>query len=403
MILLIAVLTGLLSSAILISDGRQAASVVTQVGRNTYGKGSATKSFRVLLEGEEEEERIEIEIGERQYTAEEMEKIFARTVRETEEIMLGKNKSLDQVKSDLNLVTEIPGKPVEIVWETDRYDLLNLFGERNEEKLTEFPDGVLVGLKACFIYTENPQIRIVREMTARLYPSGNEESNEIENLKLAVEQEEEKTKTEESVSLPSEINGRKVEFRNEKSIRGWSVLLMGGAVCVLLAARQYEYERKQKEKRDRQMMLDYPEILNKLALLLGAGMSGKKAWQKIADDYEMQKPYQGERFAYEELVAAGNEMNQGITETESYKNFGYRCGLPAYRKLAALLTQNIQKGTQGLADLLNAEAESAFEERKATAKKRGEEAGTKLLAPMFLMLAMVLVLVIVPAFLSIQL
>ena len=39
----------------------------------------------------------------------------------------------------------------------------------------------------------------------------------------------------------------------------------------------------------------------------------------------------------------------------------------------------------------------------AHAKRAGEEAGTKLLLPMFLMLAVVLVIVIVPAFLSVQL
>jgi len=44
----------------------------------------------------------------------------------------------------------------------------------------------------------------------------------------------------------------------------------------------------------------------------------------------------------------------------------------------------------------------AFEERKAQAKRLGEEAGTKLLLPMFLMLAVVLVIVIVPAFLTLQ-
>ncbi len=44
----------------------------------------------------------------------------------------------------------------------------------------------------------------------------------------------------------------------------------------------------------------------------------------------------------------------------------------------------------------------AFEERKARAKRLGEEAGTKLLLPMFLMLAVVLIIVIVPAFLTMQ-
>lgn len=68
-----------------------------------------------------------------------------------------------------------------------------------------------------------------------------------------------------------------------------------------------------------------------------------------------------------------------ITELESYEQFGKRCGLKAYRKLAALLTQNLRKGSKGLSELLRAEADQAFEERKAAAKKRGEEAGTKLL------------------------
>ena len=45
---------------------------------------------------------------------------------------------------------------------------------------------------------------------------------------------------------------------------------------------------------------------------------------------------------------------------------------------------------------------STFEERKARARRLGEEAGTKLLLPMFLMLAEVLVIVVVPAFFTVQ-
>ena len=53
-------------------------------------------------------------------------------------------------------------------------------------------------------------------------------------------------------------------------------------------------------------------------------------------------------------------------------------------------------------ELLKLESIQAFEERKARAKRLGEEAGTKLLLPMFLMLAVVLIIVIVPAFLTMQ-
>ena len=50
--------------------------------------------------------------------------------------------------------------------------------------------------------------------------------------------------------------------------------------------------------------------------------------------------------------------------------------------------------------LLQKEAEDAFEERKSIARRLGEEAGTKLLVPMVLMLLVVLILIMVPAFLS---
>ena len=50
----------------------------------------------------------------------------------------------------------------------------------------------------------------------------------------------------------------------------------------------------------------------------------------------------------------------------------------------------------------NAELGEMFEERKKQARKLGEEAGTKLMIPLFMMLAVVFIIVIVPAFFTIQ-
>ena len=52
--------------------------------------------------------------------------------------------------------------------------------------------------------------------------------------------------------------------------------------------------------------------------------------------------------------------------------------------------------------LLEQEAQNAFEERKHAAKRYGEEAGTKLLFPMMLMLGIVMVILLVPAVLAFQ-
>ena len=129
----------------------------------------------------------------------------------------------------------------------------------------------------------------------------------------------------------------------------------------------------------------------------------RRAWKKMVDDYEEQKERWGTRHAYEEMKQTMYEMESGISEAESYERFGRRCNIQEYMKLGALLSQNLRKGTKGLSQILKIEAIQAFEERKARAKRLGEEAGTKLLLPMFLMLSVVLIIVIVPAFLSIQL
>ena len=155
-------------------------------------------------------------------------------------------------------------------------------------------------------------------------------------------------------------------------------------------------------RQKKQMLKDYPDIINKLTLYLGAGMTVKRAWRKVTEGYAREKEEGKKRYAYEEMIQTCHEMDSGVTESESYENFGRRCDVQVYIRLGALLSQNLRKGTKGLTELLKLESIQAFEERKAQAKRLGEEARTKLLLPMFLMLAVVLVIVIVPAFLTLQ-
>ena len=108
------------------------------------------------------------------------------------------------------------------------------------------------------------------------------------------------------------------------------------------------------------------------------------------------------RYAYEEMKITCREMESGIMQAESYERFGRRCHGQEYIRFGALLSQNIRKGTKGITQILKMEAVQAFENRKMRAKKLGEEAGTRLLIPMFIMFTVVLIMVIVPAFLSMQ-
>jgi len=172
------------------------------------------------------------------------------------------------------------------------------------------------------------------------------------------------------------------------------------AVLVEASGKQKETERK--KERNRMLMCDYPEMVNKLSLLLGAGMTVSSAWERIIKLYEKQKTdgVLKERPTYEEMIFTYREIGEGVGERTAYERFGERCALRPYRKLSSLIVQNLRKGSRGLTELMEAEADEAFELRKNNAKKLGEEAGTKLLAPMLLMLGIVMVIIMVPAFLS---
>ena len=131
-------------------------------------------------------------------------------------------------------------------------------------------------------------------------------------------------------------------------------------------------------------------------------MTVKNAWTKMVQNYERNKSKTGERIAYAEMCETYHAMQSGVPEAEAYEQFGSRCRVAPYRKLGALLSQNLRKGTKGLMTILLMESIQANEERKSRMKQKAEEAGTKLLIPMFAMLGVVLIMIMIPAFMSMQ-
>ena len=100
------------------------------------------------------------------------------------------------------------------------------------------------------------------------------------------------------------------------------------------------------------------------------------------------------------MIVAANEMKQGITEAEAYDHFGHRCGTSQYLKFCSILIQSVKTGAGGMGRMLAEAGEEAVIVRRENAKRVGEEAGTKLLFPMIVLLGVVMFIVIVPAFMS---
>ena len=371
------------------------------VERNDYGKGTKTEELDVKVGNHKKKVRTNVKVSERQYSTEEIQELFERIIRRMDKMILGENQTSGHVENNLNLVTEIPGEPVEVSWELDRYDVMNIKGELQEKNIKK--TGTLVKLNAVLTYTENEKEQAMYQSVICVYPkklSGQEEIKK--NIEKKIEKADVKNPEKEIMRLPEKLGNKNLRYYYPFDIRGVVVIAMSGMIGILLFALRKQNEKKEMEDRKKQMIRDYPEIINKLTLYLGAGMTVKRAWRKVTEGYMREKTEGSKRYAYEEMRQTCHEMDSGVTEAESYENFGRRCDVQMYIRLGASLSQNLRKGTRGLTELLKLESIQAFEERKAQAKRLGEEAGTKLLLPMFLMLAVVLVIVIVPAFLTLQ-
>ena len=69
-------------------------------------------------------------------------------------------------------------------------------------------------------------------------------------------------------------------------------------------------------------------------------------------------------------------------------------------KLISLLEQERKTGDARIRDAMELEVRQAFEQRKNVARRLGEEAGTKLMAPLMLSLITVLLIVAIPAMMT---
>ncbi len=369
----------------------------TVITRKGYGEGGRIADYEVKVEGMEKE-RLQLEVGEQEYTAEEVQKIFQEISEKLDRIILGENESFDRVEKDLNLVTEVEDYPVEISWQMNSYSALNLYGEIQEENLKE--EGTLVELRGTVSYRGQEFIYVQSVCVYPLTRTGSDKV--IYELRKKLTEIEENTREKKNFSLPQSVDGKKVSWTQRKENRWYFVLFLGAALCSYVVYEEREKEKRRIRHRQEELIRTYPGIISKFTMLLGSGITVRNVWEKMVQNYEIQKENTGKIAAYEEMAVALREVQGGVPEGEAYERFGKRCGVNVYMKFGTLLAQNLRKGSRGISDILRMEAMQTFENRKNKAKRLGEEAGTKLLVPMLGMLAVVFIMVMIPAFLSMQ-
>lgn len=203
------------------------------------------------------------------------------------------------------------------------------------------------------------------------------------------------------IVLPESVLGVPVAYVNPDKKRDFSAFYLSVLCLILLPFLWRRQRQEQLKKREEQLVLDYPEFVNKLMLLLSAGLTVRGCFERLSEEYAVRLQEGGRKhYVYEEISFSFQEMKNGVPEAKAIEQFGRRCHQLSYLKFASIVNQNIRKGSEGVTELLEVEAMEAFEKRKEKVKIMGETAATRLLLPMVLMLGVVMIIIIVPAFMT---
>lgn len=370
---------------------------ISQLKRPEYN-GTEESYSLIVKDGGGKKYSIDIPVSAKTISEDNLQACFDKAFEIVCESMPGENESLKVVRSDLKFVEEVEEYGIKVDYTTDNYELISCFGEVTPEKADE--DGTICEITATLEYNDLVQSYIIKATV--FPPEYSEDEKFVNNIISDIKKQNSNLTDEEYLVLPDNVDGKDIVFVQEEESNVPLVIVLIVLAFLVWYYKKFIVKRNQEKARELQMQTDYSEIVSKLSLLMGAGMSGIMAFNKIASDYKstMNNNKGDKRYAYEEIVLATNRIASGISESEAYAIFGRSCRIHCYVKLGSILTQNVKKGGEGFIEILKSEATEAFIERKALARKAGEEAGTKLLLPMGLMLCVVMVVIIVPAFMS---
>lgn len=381
------ILTGLLAvkawSAVKLRNG-------CELPKNEAGEGNYKQDLIAVIG--EEKIPVTIEVGERKLSQKEAQEMLLAASETLDDILKADNESLSKISTDVNFADRIPGTAVEVEWTEKLADFFYSDGTLREDfVLLESVEQKVSAILSCQEYTmEYETVLTILPRTVT------QERALLEQIEKLSQENEEKAVME----LPKEYQGSAIIWKKPLDLTFlYFGILTVGAVIVLKIGSKRDADIRKKERLEA-LEKDYAQIVSKFTMLLSAGLSIRNAWERIV--LLSKGKTEGTHPIYEEMRWAMRQMQQGVSELEVYERFGIRVGQVHYKKLMALFITDKKRGSINLLEVMNQEMLQAFEEQKRKTRQQGEKAGTKLLVPMMGMLAVVFMMILVPAFLTFQ-
>lgn len=363
------------------------------IKRGSYGEEEQEIEVSAVLE-DKLQDSFRVRVRTKKLERAEAERLCDDFLEKLPELILGENPSLDQISENLILEEYYEGYPFHLTWTSENPLVITDTGLVCWEDIIESKTVMLQAVLQYYDWQWHKELT-VRVMPPRL----TREQQFRKELGEMLAASEEESRGEDVWTLPESWQNQKIIWK--QYIADYSLLTWAGVVAtaVLVYVMSDKDLHDKLLKRQREMKRDYPDIVHKLVLYLGAGMTIRGAMQKLGADYEQSLAAgAGTKVAYEEILYTIRELQAGVSEGAAYEHLGKRTGVQEYIRMSTLLMQNLKKGNSTLLQRLREEAERASVERLQHSRRLGEEAVTKLLIPMIMMLAIVMILIMIPAF-----
>jgi tight adherence protein C len=175
--------------------------------------------------------------------------------------------------------------------------------------------------------------------------------------------------------------------------RGALYVIVGGLIGGMLPYLQLTGVEEERRKR---VQNGLPYVIDLLSLGLSAGLDFPGALRQVID-----KSSSGSDALIEELNLILQELQVGKTRKQALEQLAERVPCEAVREFVGAVTQAEERGNP-LGHVLEIQAEASRQRRSTRAEEAASRASVKILGPMVLVFAAILLLIVSPMFFQIQ-
>lgn len=210
-----------------------------------------------------------------------------------------------------------------------------------------------------------------------------------------------RNKGERKVLLPAKLDtGEKITWERKESSNTVPVLCLVLLSMAVIYKDRFKEIEKEKRKNQASVIRQLPEFVNRLVLLLNAGLVLNSAFEKSIEESAGFRNNEKDYFygKLRDIYILAKNTNSSLHR--EFRRFAKESGMKELVRISNIINDNVSKGVE-LTDKLQAESEVLWLSRRKSCEEKGRLAETKLTLPLVIFLMVLIVITVAPALLEI--